>query len=49
MTGMGRIIGPAVGTFALARWGGQSAYTIAGLTLGLAVVLAMTISPKGAR
>ena len=44
MTGMGRIIGPAVGTFVLARWGGQATYTIAGLTLGLALLLALTIS-----
>lgn len=44
MTGMGRIIGPAVGTFAFARWGGQASYTVAGLTLGLALVLALTLS-----
>jgi multidrug resistance protein len=49
MTGVGRIIGPAVGTFIFARWGGQSTYTVAGLTLGLALVLALTISPKVAR
>jgi DHA1 family tetracycline resistance protein-like MFS transporter len=49
MTGVGRIIGPAVGTFTFARWGGQSTYTVAGLTLGLALVLAMTISPKEVR
>ena len=49
MTGVGRIIGPALGTFVLARWGGQATYTLAGLTLGLALVLAMTISPKAAR
>lgn len=45
MTGLGRIIGPAVGTFILARWGGQSAYNIAGITLALAFALALTISP----
>ena len=49
MTGMGRIIGPAMGTFTLARWGGQATYTVAGLTLGLALVLAMTISNKEVR
>jgi DHA1 family tetracycline resistance protein-like MFS transporter len=49
MTGMGRIIGPAVGTFVLARWGGQTTYNLAGLTLGLALILALTISPKAAR
>ena len=46
MTGMGRIIGPAVGTFTFARWGGQATYNVAGLTLGLALVLALTISRK---
>ena len=46
MTGMGRIIGPAVGTFTFARWGGQATYTVAGLTLGLALILALTLSPK---
>lgn len=46
MTGVGRIIGPAVGTFVFARWGGQATYTAAGLTLGLALLLALTLSPK---
>ena len=49
MTGVGRILGPAVGTFVLARWGGQTTYTIAALTLVLALLLAVTISPKAAR
>jgi MFS family permease len=49
MTGVGRIIGPAVGTFIFARWGGQSTYTVAGLTLGLALMLALTITPKAMR
>jgi len=44
VTGMGRIVGPALGTFIFARWGGQATYTTAGLTLGLALVLALTIS-----
>jgi MFS family permease len=46
MTGMGRIIGPALGAFTFARWGGQTTYTLAGLILGLALVLALTLSPK---
>lgn len=46
MTGLGRIIGPAVGTFAFARWGGQASYTVAGLTMGLALLLALTLSRK---
>jgi MFS family permease len=49
MSGVGRIIGPAVGTFTFARWGGQATYTIAGLTLGLALVLALTLSRKEVR
>jgi len=49
MTGLGRIIGPAVGTFTFARWGGQATHTLAGLTLGLALVLALTISRKELR
>jgi DHA1 family tetracycline resistance protein-like MFS transporter len=48
MTGVGRIIGPAVGTFTFARWGGQASYNVAGLTLGLALVLALTITRKEA-
>jgi multidrug resistance protein len=49
MTGMGRILGPALGTFTFARWGGQATYTLAGLTLGLALLLALTLSPKEIR
>ncbi len=46
VTGMGRILGPAVGTFTFARWGGQATYTVAALTLGLALVLALTLPRK---
>ncbi|HEY3400681.1 MAG TPA: MFS transporter [Geothrix sp.] len=46
MTGLGRIIGPAVGTFTFARWGGQVSYFVAGLTLAMALVLALTLSRK---
>lgn len=49
MTGVGRILGPAIGTFTFARWGAQSTYTVAGLTLGLALLLALTLSRKEAR
>ena len=48
MSGVGRIIGPAIGTFTFARWGGQTTYTVAGLTLGLALMLALTLKPKEA-
>ncbi|WP_306589740.1 MFS transporter [Geothrix sp. 21YS21S-4] len=48
-TGLGRIVGPAVGTFTFARWGGAATYTVAGLTLALALVLALTLSPKVTR
>jgi predicted MFS family arabinose efflux permease len=46
MTGMGRIIGPAVGTFVFARWGGQATYTVAGGSLLLALGIALTLSRK---
>jgi DHA1 family tetracycline resistance protein-like MFS transporter len=49
MSGVGRILGPAIGTFTFARWGGQATYTVAGLTLGLALLLALTLSPKDVR
>jgi predicted MFS family arabinose efflux permease len=49
MSGVGRIVGPAVGTFVFARWGGQSTYTVAGLTLGAALLLALTLKPKEIR
>ncbi len=48
MTGMGRIIGPAIGTFTFARWGGQATYTVAGLTLALALMLALNLSRQEA-
>ncbi len=48
MSGVGRIVGPAIGTFTFARWGGQTTYTVAGLTLGLALLLALTLKPKEA-
>ena len=43
MTGVGRILGPAVGTFTFARWGAGTTYTVAGLTLALALALALTL------
>ncbi|BDU69016.1 tetracycline resistance MFS efflux pump [Geothrix oryzae] len=49
MTGLGRIIGPAVGTFTFARWGGHSTYAVAGFTLVLALALALTLSRKETR
>lgn len=44
MNSMGRIIGPAIGTFCFARWGAHSTYTVASLTLGIALVLALTLT-----
>ncbi len=43
MQGLGRIIGPAVGTFAFAKWGYASPYYIATATVGLALLLALTL------
>jgi multidrug resistance protein len=43
MNSMGRILGPAIGTFTFARWGAHTTYTVASLTLGIALVLALTL------
>ncbi len=43
MQGLGRIIGPAAGTFAFAKWGFASPYYIATATVGLGLVLALTL------
>ena len=43
MQGLGRIIGPAVGTFAFAKWGYASPYFIATATVGLGLLLALTL------
>jgi MFS family permease len=44
MNSMGRILGPAIGTFTFARWGAHTTYTVASLTLGIALVLALTLT-----
>lgn len=43
MNSMGRILGPAIGTFTFARWGAHTTYTVAALTLALALVLSLTL------
>ncbi len=43
MQGLGRIIGPGVGTFAFAKWGYASPYFIATATIALALALALTL------
>lgn len=43
MQGLGRIIGPAMGTFAFAKWGFASPYFIATATVGLALLLALSL------
>ncbi len=43
MQGLGRIIGPAIGTFAFAKWGYASPYFIATATVGLGLLLALTL------
>lgn len=43
MQGLGRIIGPAIGTFAFAKWGYASPYFIATVTAGLGLLLALTV------
>jgi DHA1 family tetracycline resistance protein-like MFS transporter len=47
MQGLGRIIGPFVGTFCFAKWGFKSPYTVGACTVGLAFFLALTLrKPK---
>ena len=41
---MGRILGPAIGTFTFARWGAHTTYTMASLTLGIALLLSLTLA-----
>ena len=47
MSGIGRILGPLVGTFAFARFGFASSYWVAAAAVGLALLLALTL-PKPA-
>jgi MFS transporter, DHA1 family, tetracycline resistance protein len=44
--GMGRIVGPALGTLAYARWGYAAAYWVAAGTVGLGLVLAISIPAR---
>ncbi len=44
MNSLGRILGPAIGTFTFARWGAHATYTVASLTLGIALVLSLTLT-----
>lgn len=48
MQGIGRIVGPAVGTFVFARWGYEAAYWAAGVTVGLGLVMALTLPRRQA-
>ena len=48
VSSVGRILGPAFGTFTFARWGGHVTYTMAGLTLALALVVALTLPKRSA-
>ncbi len=43
MQGLGRIIGPFVGTFCFAKWGFKSPYTVGASTVGVAFLLALTL------
>jgi len=43
MTGIGRIVGPLLGTFMFARFGYASSYWVAAGTVGLGLVLAITL------
>lgn len=43
VSGIGRILGPLLGTFAFARWGFAAPYWLATGTVGLALVFALTL------
>src|SRR5262249_34385137 len=43
MQGLGRILGPFIGTFCFAKWGYKAPYTAAASTVGLALVLALSL------
>jgi predicted MFS family arabinose efflux permease len=47
MSGIGRIIGPLVGTFAFARFGYASAYWVACASMALALVIGATLPRNG--
>ncbi len=49
MTGIGRILGPLVGTLVFAKWGGKATYLAASGTMVLALALAFTLPRKEAR
>ena len=46
MNSLGRIVGPAIGTFTFARWGAHTTYTVASLTLGIALLLSLTLTKQ---
>lgn len=46
MQGLGRIVGPFLGTLCFAKWGFKAPYTAAAATLGLALLLALTLLRK---
>ncbi len=43
VSGIGRILGPALGTFVFARWGYSASYWVASAVLSVALVLAFTL------
>jgi len=47
-SGIGRILGPGLGTFVFARWGYAASYWVASAVLGGAVILALTLPRKAA-
>jgi MFS family permease len=46
MTGMGRIVGPAIGTFTFAKWGAVATYWVACAVMLVSLVLALTLPRK---
>jgi len=48
MQGVGRILGPAIGTFVFARWGYEAAYWTAGTAVAVGLVMALSLPRRSA-
>ncbi|MDP2876287.1 MAG: MFS transporter, partial [Holophaga sp.] len=47
-SGIGRILGPMLGTFVFARWGLAASYWVASAVIGAGLILAFTLPKKPA-
>jgi len=48
VSGIGRILGPALGTFVFARWGYTASYWVASAVIGAGVILALSLPRRSA-